>query len=52
MITTAAIRAFFEAQFSEDPVARGAHRRFLSGTLGSDFEEAHWSPSRIGRDGS
>lgn len=42
MIAKLAVRAFFEAQFANDPEAMA----FLTGTLPEEFPELSWNPSR------
>ncbi|MDP6979422.1 MAG: hypothetical protein QF570_12615 [Myxococcota bacterium] len=46
LITTVAVRAFFESQFARDAADREAHARFLTQTLPSELEVVSYTPTR------
>lgn len=46
MITTLAVRAFFESQFANDPRERADHEAFLVHTLPAELAEVTYTPSR------
>ncbi len=46
MLTTLAVRAFFESYFAGSASERTAHAEFLSGTLSSELDELNYIPAR------
>ncbi len=52
MMTTLAIRAFFESHFAREPAERAEHLEFLSQTLPSELPEVRYQASRRGERGS
>lgn len=46
MVTTLAVRAFFESHFASETEARAAHTVFLTQTLSAELPEASYAPSR------
>jgi dienelactone hydrolase len=46
MLTTLAVRAFFESQFAGGPESRADHEAFLTRTLPAELPEVSYTPSR------
>jgi predicted dienelactone hydrolase len=46
MLTTLAVRAFFESRFARDPASRKDHEEFLARTLPTELPEVTYVPSR------
>jgi predicted dienelactone hydrolase len=46
MLTTLAVRAFFESHFAVDPRSRADHDAFLSRTMPSELPDVSYTPSR------
>ena len=45
MLTTLAVRAFFESHFARDIAAQAAHATFLEKTLASELSDARYTPA-------
>ena len=46
MLTTLAVRAFFESHFAREPAARADHEEFLVRILPAELPEVTYAPSR------
>ena len=46
MLTTLAVRAFFESHFASDPEERAEHQAFLTRTLPAELPEVSYLASR------
>jgi len=46
MLTTLAVRAFFESQFAREPEMRAQHEDFLTLILPAELPEVTYTPSR------
>jgi predicted dienelactone hydrolase len=46
MLTTLAVRAFFESHFAGDPKSRADHEAFLTRTMSSELPDVSYTPSR------
>jgi hypothetical protein len=46
MLTTLAVRAFFESRFARDPGVRADHEEFLVRILPAELPDVTYAPSR------
>jgi hypothetical protein len=46
MLTTLAVRAFFESHFAAEPASRAAHQEFLTRAMSAELPEVSYTPSR------